>query len=631
MYNIKGGTYSSTSGSPSCVKVNIMCNTLAGYTSESNVEGSVCVCLAGYKGTVVFGGSIGNPCTTDTCASTLSGCSLCETGYWKLIGNGNNCSPIACSVIGYVGISGSCTCDVGYGGSVIYTGGNLYGCNSCTTGTWVAVAGNGRTCTTISCSLPGYAGIPGVCTCANGYSGIAIYSNGAVDGCSACPTNSWATAGNSRTCKAISCSTPGYTGSPGICICASGYTGTVSYSNGLPTGCTACSITTWSIAGVGQSCTPIPCISTNYTGTSGACTCASGYSGTSVTYFNGLPTGCTQCTNGKWAPPGIGQICTQVACSGAGYTEKDKVCVCAQDYYGTVTYSAFLSGCQKCDTGYWSDPGSIKCLNCKPPSASQNYTQLGSSRECLCAAGFNGFVTYNYNDGVIRGCVACLKGYWSSKGLNNACTAVNCSGSAYNGTAGSCTCQAGFQGIVTYTGGILGGCTACNSGKWAKAGNGNICAAIPCSYLKGYSGIPGFCSCRVGYTGSVVYLNGILDGCKAIPCSTTGYTGVAGDCMCQAGYEGNVSYTNTVLEGCTKCGKGFWASAGNGQRCSAISCNSNLVGYIGPAGNCACATGYYGNVEYINGTVSGCFAVLCTSPAFDGLPGNLFFSLISCY
>ena len=62
------------------------------------------------------------------------------------------------------------------------------------------------------------------------------------------------------------------------------------------------------------------------------------------------------------------------------------------------------------------------------------------------------------------------------------------------------------------TSATLSGCTACPSGKYTPAGNGNNCLA--CTGTAGYAGTDGSaCSCATGYSGTVIYTNSFLTGC----------------------------------------------------------------------------------------------------------------------
>ncbi len=94
------------------------------------------------------------------------------------------------------------------------------------------------------------------------------------DGCSSTCQLETGYSCTSTSCSKIPCTSSGYTGNAGACSCASGFTGTVSYSGGAPRGCVA-----------------VGCSSTGYAGNAGACNCASGYSG-SVIYTKGVLGGC---------------------------------------------------------------------------------------------------------------------------------------------------------------------------------------------------------------------------------------------------------------------------------------------------------------------------------------------------
>jgi hypothetical protein len=113
---------------------------------------------------------------------------------------------------------GSCTCALGYSGSVKYEQGVLSGCNKCPDGTWST---DGTACTPIPCTTLGYAGDAGSCRCWNGYSGSVSYVGGMLSGC-----------------KPIECPSPEYKGLAGSCVCAEPlYTGSTIYLNGKVSGC----------------------------------------------------------------------------------------------------------------------------------------------------------------------------------------------------------------------------------------------------------------------------------------------------------------------------------------------------------------------------------------------------------
>ena len=67
---------------------------------------------------------------------------------------------------------------------------------------------------------------------------------------------------------------------------------------------------------------------------------------------------------------------------------------------------------------------------------------------------------------------------------------------------------------------------------------------------------------------------------------------------------------NNAPTGCTACTTGYWSIEGNGNTCYAISCSS--TGYTGTSGSCTCASGYYGSVSYVSGSLNGC--TICSAP-----------------
>ena len=137
-------------------------------------------------------------------------------------------------------------------------------------------------------------------------------------------------------------------------------------------------------------------------------------------------------------------------------------------------------------------------------------------------------------------------------------------------TYGDSECKEGYSGTAVFENGAWIGCTACDSGKWASAGNGQTCVAISCSSKTGYLGTDGSCTCNTGYSGTVTYTNGALGGCYQNICEGVGYKIANGECICAEGYTvggSSVSYD----------------SQGKPTSCIPISCS--LDGYSGTAGN----------------------------------------------
>ena len=85
-------------------------------------------------------------------------------------------------------------------------------------------------------------------------------------------------------------------------------------------------------------------------------------------------------------------------------------------------------------------------------------------------------------------------------------SASDCGATGYTGTAGECTCVAGYEGTVVYdsTQLLLSGCTACAAGEWSA--DDSFCVPSDC-FATGYTGVAGSCTCDEGFDGT---LNGSL-------------------------------------------------------------------------------------------------------------------------
>ena len=256
-------------------------------------------------------------------------------------------------------------------------------------------------------------------------------------------------------CTKISCSVTGYAGSDGACTCAAGYYGTVTYIDNVLGGCTACPAGSYkTTASNGGVCTNVASCTTTtgFDGSPGACACASGYSGS-------VAVGATSATlSGCY-------IIGSAACVGTGYTYQSSACVCAAGYYGSPTYvSSVLAGCSSCPGGsYKSFTGNAgSCTSVTSCTATSGYA--GSPGACTCAAGYSGIVGLGATTSILTGCTACAGGsYNTAAGNGVTCTNVaSCTTSTgYAGSVGACTCAAGYSGTVASgaTTSTLTGCT----------------------------------------------------------------------------------------------------------------------------------------------------------------------------
>jgi hypothetical protein len=261
-------------------------------------------------------------------------------------------------------------------------------------------------------------------------------------------------------------------------MCGAGYTGRVIYSSGQPFGCTPCPSSSWSIAGNGNTCFLIPCTtSSNYTGSAGYCKCNAGYYG-SVKYVSGSLSGCVACgSSNLWSIAGDGNVCFGVSCSNkVGYTGPAGNCVCAAGFNGTVTYSSgSLFGCSACAINKWSDAGSNQpCLNI-PCSKAPGYE--GEDGFCVCSAGYYEASPVTYSSGSpAGGCVKCPQGTLSSSSSSKSCSL--CPEGKYSSILGATACLDCMPGYYGNNKGSAA-CLICERGKYSDSASSLTCSLCP--------------------------------------------------------------------------------------------------------------------------------------------------------
>jgi Spondin-like TSP1 domain/Thrombospondin type 1 domain/Tyrosine-protein kinase ephrin type A/B receptor-like len=617
----------SDNGSSSCAPISC---SITGYTGMS---GS-CVCDYGYTGSVSYNDGILSGCSLIACNSTgytgspgscvcnngysgnvtytngvLNGCNLCQSGFYAMSGS-SICSP--CSSGSYSSISGSsgCTlCSSGYYSSQI----GSTSCTSCSPGFYSSQIGS-STCN--MCSSGTFSSISGSTKCDSCQLGT--FSSSGASGCSPCVTGYWTSQVGSSTCNPISCSITGYTGIAGNCMCANGYTGSVSYVNGALRGCS-----------------PISCSSTGYTGTAGNCSCSTGYSGI-VTYSNGVLGGCsiTSCsivpgytgssvnscscilgyTGVAINNNGILSGCSPISCNSTGYTGTAGSCVCDVNYTGTVNYTnGMLNGCIITPS----------VLNYPRTVSPQISYQFNGNQTIQISKSYPYDITFDnvsvvFESGFANNFTASFQ---TSDGLNSFTPNINLTTRTFSLNS-KITLKANtfLSCLITYYTGRPGD-TPRND--WSNSSTYFFSTPPYSSYFSascsqpGYTGSYGFCSCSTGFTGTVSYVNG-LSGCLGISCSSTGYTGNTGSCVCASGYSGQITYTNGVVGGCSRCPTGYFSNQGG--NCTLIPLQP---GYTGNTGYYVCSTGYTGSVVYnLNGTLSGCSPTSCASTGYTGNPGS---------
>ena len=458
---------------------------LAICTCDTGYEGSTCDrCAYGYEADPDNAGKcIHNPCIPDPCYGngtcsldadrlpvcecdtgyTGGNCNYCDTanGYMEDPNNagvcilhpceGYDCGQGTCSLSGGNPV---CTCNTGYTGERCDSCANGYVESQVNSGTCIADPCAGQTCSGHgTCSVN--AADQAVCACDTGYAGAtcadcddenhyipSTVTTGAciVDPCVAIPC------GGNGQCSVVdddfacTCDT-GWAGD--TCnTCATGYTG--ADCDLCDTGYVASTLNP-------GTCIPNPCGSAPC-GTHGtcsvvddafACTCDTGYSGTT----------CTSCADGYVAStvnPGtcILNPCTGFDCGDGSchVTEEDlPSCNCPTGYTGV--------DCSECDTGYIAstvNPGTCILNPCgsNPCGTHGSCSVVDDAFVCTCDMGYMG-----------ETCTECMDEYINSSVnpgtcILNPCTGFDCG----NGTcsvnasdAAVCTCDTGYTGATCDT------------------------------------------------------------------------------------------------------------------------------------------------------------------------------------
>ena len=338
--------------------------------------------------------------------------------------------PICSNFTGYTnnyGYNGACICDVNYSPS-----GNVT--------TFTSVGGPGISST--QQSIGSTNNIVLTAGAGTGYVGYSYYSqNGSViyyynntatptvltlSGCSPnsllCPPGYYCPSGSTVKTSAIACPTGSYCkiGSTSPTPCASGYY--CPYQSGVQL---TCPQGYYCPTGTGS---PIICSSGYYcsVGSGSQIPCPSGYISSTVG-----STVCTPCQPGYFTPTAGNSSCTSVSAgsmSSQWGSSSGSIC-----QIGTYQNQIGQASCINCPSGYYCPTTAMTATG---PSCSSGY---------YCPAG-TGVQT------------VCQSGYYSPLG-SGSCNPITCTSLGYTGTSGACTCSTGYSGTVTYTSGVLGGCS----------------------------------------------------------------------------------------------------------------------------------------------------------------------------
>ena len=503
------------------------CNACNATGTQNSSVGGICVCKTGYTGI--------------TCGS-------CTPNYMRF---GNDC--IQCLNGGTATNGSACSCPAGFSGRTCsecaagYTGTTCQTCAA--TYTW-----NGTACVPCGIGASGGGAASGgarSCTCATGYTGAL---------CDTCvSTYHW----NGKACT--SCYNGGTSGGPAsgaarMCACLAAYTGDR---------CMLCASThTWN----GSACVACPSYGTGGGAASGAaraCACGSAYSGTL----------CDTCVlNAVWNS-GSCQMCQNGGTATSGPASgTNRSCTCPTGYTGF--------NCNQCVANYvWNGSS---CVPCQNGGTAASGPASGAARSCTCTSSAYGgdkcelcSMSYSWNGSSCQFC-----GAYTSIGTGVSASGpakpCDCSGSAYDRTPGSFTCdlcRERFTYINFGFGDSRNGCYDCMNGSTAAKGpaSGAIrwCSSCP-------SGFYGFTCCPAGTYGTSCtpcpvgqYSTGSeLLGCSSCPAGTyNGYRGQTSSAACLACPAGQVSQAGSGY--CTACEAGTYTLTSNPGEVSCVQCPAN--------------------------------------------------------
>ncbi len=537
-----------------------------------------------------------------------------------------------------------------------YTGSNGGMCTGCVTGKYKDAIGDAN-CS--KCSIGTYSEVISSSNCVpcevGKFSVVLAANTSSV--CTACPTYS-----NSPTSSSVSVACTcnmGYTGANGG-VCAACVAGKYKTNSGSDL-CTGCDVDTYSTElGASTSSTCLQCAVDSFSSSSSSsCTfmCRAGTTGLYGT--------CTSCAAGKYKTTPGSAACTN--CGLHTYSESlgasaSSTCMtCPVDSYSPSSSSSIVAcvpgcpvgmtglygSCTNCVAGtYKMIGGPSECTKCDVNTYSltvgansystcvacpgNSTSVVGSSifRACWCIAGYMMFPTSsNFQSCAIcpsgkyqpyvgqGGCYSCTSGTYSlTLGATVAETCLACPVNTWKkgGHAGSCVCDAGYQGADG------GPCLACIAGKYKTshawlvgidvctdcgvdtysstiaAGTSDTCVACPVN-TKSVNGSSSLSMCIVqecvpGSTGP--------DGGVCSACVAGKYKAVSGSVACSDCSIGKYSETvgATASSACVDC------PVNSNSAASSAICTCN-AGSSGPNGG-VCSTCVAGKYKTSPGSVA---------------------------
>eukprot|EP00301_Raphidiophrys_heterophryoidea_P004584 c11984_g1_i1.p1 GENE.c11984_g1_i1~~c11984_g1_i1.p1 ORF type:complete len:1557 (+),score=366.77 c11984_g1_i1:80-4750(+) len=415
-------------------------------------------------------------------------------------------------------------------------------------------------CVAVSCPTGSVSAGHGVCVCATGYFGVVTWGDDGqyTNGCSPCAIGKYTDIVNSDYCS----------------LCPAGKSSTGVGSSA----CVDCAVGTWAEKGDERGCVTVDCPASldfeRYVDAHGTpwCRCKPGFFGqfylqiAQNTFVSTSPTGlvtaCTPCSGSKLSGGPITSATYTKSC------EYDRSTGCPPGSY----LKELSRACVSCTLGTdfqseWGQQQCSPCFVCNPTTskAASNCT-LTTDRSCSCIAPF-------YFSAATQECTTCLKGYYTDANGATSCKAC---------TVGTYADQRG-----------LTACKACADNTFADVRASELCTSCaPCTSSEDTVQLctattAAVCHCKAGFGGTT--------------CTTA--TTSSNCAKCTAG-----KYNTGTCYGCTDCALGKFSLEG------VTECTSCEVGkYSASRGSSECSTCSPGKYTTVTGSSSCVLCVTCTA------------------
>ena len=295
---------------------------------------------------------------------------------------------------------------------------------------------------------------------------------------------------------------------------------------------------------------------------------------------------CTPCPPGTYSVTANGvNLCQD--CAAGTYSETNSVSECSDCLMGKYSSSGggdSVDSCLWCQAGeYTEEAGSSACSSC--PSGTLSLGGTGCVEDCPTG----------YYQGDTQACWRCEAGKFSA--YNGSSTCSVCEAGTYSSTSGSTgcmSCQANATSpsasasasacvcVEGYAGNHLLGCAKCLDGQYSDLASESCIECPEGSFAGTASSV-----CTLCQEGKYLPVTGSTSESACVPCPAQNSISPAGsiaetDCACQTGYYGNMAL------GCEECGENMYAPDGATLESDCIC----LPGYTGNLCE-ACAAGKF--------------------------------------